>query len=102
MVAGLALMAAIWTLMALLGLDGIFRLFPWIYMAAKTGGALYLLYIAWNTWQGARQKISASPQPTNQAFRNGFLINLLNPKSVLFATAVLVVIFPPDLTMAQR
>ena len=53
---GLAVMAATWTLMALLGLDGLFRLFPWAYTAFKIAGALYLLYVAWTTWRGARDQ----------------------------------------------
>ena len=99
---GLGFMAAIWTLMALLGLNGVFQLFPWAYTAAKTGGALYLLYIAWTTWRGARDPIVDSSHPSAHALRDGVLINLLNPKSVLFAAAVLVVIFPPDMTILQK
>ncbi|MBZ0216121.1 MAG: LysE family translocator [Fimbriimonadaceae bacterium] len=30
------------------------------------------------------------------------LINLANPKSVIFAAAVLIVIFPPDLTLLEK
>ena len=30
------------------------------------------------------------------------LVNLANPKSVLFSAAVLVVIFPPEITAAQK
>ena len=35
--------------------------------------------------------------PAQGAFRQGFLINLLNPKSVLFAAAVFVAVFPAGL-----
>lgn len=91
---GLGLMAAAWTLMALLGLDAIFRLVPWAYLGAKIAGALYLLYIAWGMWRGARDRIEARVKPARHAFRQGILINILNPKSVLFAAAVLIVIFP--------
>ena len=98
---GLGLMAAIWTLMALLGLEGIFRLFPWAYATAKVAGALYLIYVAWRTWRGARTPVGAEVRPARHAFRDGFLINLLNPKSVLFAAAVLVVVFPAGMTAAE-
>lgn len=94
---GLGLMAAMWTLMALLGLEVVFRLFPWAYTAVKLAGALYLLHIAWSMWRGARSAIQAQARPAKRAFRQGFLINLLNPKSMLFAAAVLIVIFPADL-----
>ena len=99
---GLGIMAASWTLMALLGLEGVFRLFPWAYTAAKTAGALYLLYIAWMTWRGAKKQLSGSPRPRVHAFRDGILINFLNPKSVLFAAAVLIVIFPPGMTVTEK
>ncbi|MEM8665719.1 MAG: LysE family translocator [Pseudomonadota bacterium] len=99
---GLAVMASTWTLMALLGLDAIFRLFPVVYTGAKIAGALYLLYIAYRTWRGARDPIDASATPARHAFRDGVLINLLNPKSVLFSAAVLVVIFPAAMPLADK
>ncbi len=95
---GLGLMAAIWTLMALLGLETVFRLFPWAYAAAKFAGAAYLLYVAYKMWTGARDGIGVESRPNNHAFRQGFLINLLNPKSVLFAAAVLIVVFPAGMS----
>ena len=99
---GLGLMAALWTLMALIGLDGLFTLFPWAYTTFKIAGALYLLYVAWSTWRGASDPVEASDRPHARAFLGGLLVNLANPKSVLFAAAVLVVIFPPELTVAQK
>ena len=40
--------------------------------------------------------------PAGHAFRSGILVNLSNPKSVLFAAAVLVAIFPPDMDIAHK
>ena len=94
---GLAITAAMWTLMALLGLEVVFTIFPWAYAAMKTLGAIYLIYIAWNMWQGARDEVQTSVKPTRNSFKQGLLINVLNPKSVLFAAAVLVVIFPASM-----
>ena len=99
---GLAVMAAMWTLMALIGLDGLFRLFPWAYLAFKVIGAFYLIFVAWRTWRSAYDRVSASARPRARAFVGGLLVNLANPKSVLFAAAVLVVIFPPGLDAAQK
>lgn len=95
---GLGTMAAGWTLLALLGLEGIFRLVPWAYALAKFAGALYLFYIAWRIWRGARDAPAARMRPARRAFRDGFLINLFNPKSVLFAAAVLLVVFPAGMS----
>lgn len=96
---GLALVAAMWTAAALLGLDALFLLFPWTYTVVKTAGALYLLYVAYAMWKGARDAVETDMKPAARAFRQGVTINLLNPKSVLFAAAVLVVIFPSDMSM---
>jgi len=101
--AGLGCMAALWTLAALLGLDGLFTLFPWAYGAIKTLGALYLIWIAITTWRAARAPVGASPTLSGRrAFWSGMMVNLGNPKSVIFAAAVIVVIFPPDLSGAEK
>ncbi|MEM8797975.1 MAG: LysE family transporter [Pseudomonadota bacterium] len=99
---GLGLMAAIWTMLALLGLEAVFQLFPWAYATAKIVGALYILYIAWGMWHGARNKIESRTLPARHSLRQGFLINVLNPKSVLFAAAVLVVIFPANMSLFEN
>ncbi|UYV39097.1 LysE family transporter [Rhodobacteraceae bacterium D3-12] len=100
---GLALMAALWSLAALFGLQTLFALFPWAFVAMKTAGALYLLWIAVQTWRHAAEPLGAAPPVSNgHFFFSGLLINLANPKAVLFAGAVLVVIFPPALTTAEK
>ncbi|MEL7374111.1 MAG: LysE family translocator [Pseudomonadota bacterium] len=100
---GLALMASIWTLLALLGLDAVFALVPWAYGVVKIAGAIFLLWIAYSTWRGARKPLQErQPVPAARAFRTGFFINLLNPKSVLFSAAVLVVIFPQGLSLMEN
>ena len=99
---GLGLMASLWTLAALLGLQSLFVLMPWAYTAIKLAGAAYLLWIAYQTWIGASAPLSVTTQPATRDFLDGVLLNFSNPKSVLFAAAVLIVIFPPDLTLAEK
>lgn len=98
---GLGVMASLWTLAALLGMDAVFALFPWAFAILKIGGAIYLIYIAVMTWRGAEKPLTSSAKPQGRAFVDGFLVNLGNPKSVLFAAAVLVVVFPPNLTAGE-
>ena len=103
---GLALVAAGWTLSAFLGLQAVFVLVPWAYGALKLAGAAYLIWLAWQIWRDAGAPLAEAPdRPTGRvawrAFGMGMLINLANPKSVLFAAAVLVVIFPAGLPPAQ-
>ena len=99
--AGLGTAAALWTLAALLGLESLFTLFPWTYTTLKVAGALYLIWIAIQTWRQARNPIGESPTPKGRAFISGLLVNAGNPKSMLFAAAVIVVVFPQGLTAPQ-
>lgn len=99
---GLSLMAAAWMAAALLGLEAVFALFPWAYVAVKTIGALYLIWISIGLWRTASQSLAASPQPGAQAFLGGILVNAANPKSMIFAASVLVVIFPAGLSLAEK
>ncbi|MFA3915681.1 LysE family translocator [Ruegeria hyattellae] len=101
-VLGLGLMASCWTVTALLGLDAVFRLFPWGYVLFKTAGALYLIHLAWKTWRTARVPLGEAPVAPGRAFVGGVLVNLANPKSALFAAALLVVIFPQGLNLLDK
>jgi threonine/homoserine/homoserine lactone efflux protein len=94
---GLGLAAALWTLAALLGLEALFTLFPWAYLLLKAGGAAYLLWIALQTWRQARAPLAEAPAPRGRAILSGFALNLGNPKSMLFAAAVILVVFPQGL-----
>ena len=102
--AGLGLMAAIWTMMALAGSGVVFELFPFLYVGAKAAGAAYLLYVAYRMWRSGGVPAKALIKPGGREFRQGFLVNLFNPKSVLFAAAVLVTVFPagPGLASPQK
>lgn len=100
--AGLALMASIWTGAALMGLAALFAVIPWLYGALKIGGALYLIYLAIGMWRGADEPLNTDgPKSSHRAFRAGVLVNLANPKSVLFSGAVLAVIFPAGLGITE-
>ena len=101
-VLGIGTMAAIWTALALLGLVAVFELFPWVYVIVKTIGALYLIWIAFQMWRNAGAPLGEAPRPASRAILGGFLVNLANPKSMLFAAAVLVVVFPVEMTVAQK
>jgi threonine/homoserine/homoserine lactone efflux protein len=98
---GLGLVAGLWTAAALMGLAALFEWAPWLYGAMKMAGALYLLYLAIGMWRGAHAPLSAQTKANGTAaFRSGLIVNLANPKSVLFASAVIVVIFPAGLGWA--
>ena len=99
---GLAVAAACWTTAALMGLDVIFTLFPWAYLTLKLIGAGYLIYLAITIWREARQPLDQAQASRRRPFVSGLLVNLSNPKSMLFASAVLIVVFPRDLPLAEK
>ena len=57
---------------------------------AQLAGAAYLLYSAYRMWRSAGVPAKALIKPAGRAFRQGFLVNLFNPKSVLFAAAAVI------------
>ena len=99
--AGLAVAAACWTLAAFLGLESVFAFFPWAYTALKTLGALYLIWIAVQTWRFAKSSVKQTTTKPGRSFVAGMLVNFGNPKSMLFAAAVILLAFPKDLSAAQ-
>ncbi|MEM9278261.1 MAG: LysE family transporter [Pseudomonadota bacterium] len=99
---GLGFVASMWVLAALLGLHVVFEWFPWAYIAVKVLGAAYLFYIAWNSWKNATKPLNVTAKAKSRPLLDGIILNLSNPKSVLFAAAVLVVIFPPDLMIVEK
>ena len=98
---GLGFAACCWTLAAFAGLESVFALFPWAYVMLKGAGALYLIWIAVQTWRHAHDRLSDAPASHHRSFLAGMLVNFGNPKSMLFAAAVILVVFPQSLTAPQ-
>ncbi|QJF50935.1 LysE family translocator [Roseobacter ponti] len=99
--AGLGLAASLWTLAALVGLESVFFIFPWAYTGLKTAGALYLIWIAVQTWRHATSPLTETIRPRGRAFLSGLMVNAGNPKSMLFAAAVIVLVFPQGLAPGE-
>ncbi|MCP5086056.1 MAG: LysE family transporter [Rhodobacteraceae bacterium] len=102
---GLATIAVFWCALALFGLTAIFVYVPWLYTVLKLAGGCYLLYLAIHLWRGAREDLPVThvaPQRGYRAFFSACIINLTNPKAVLFAGSVLLAIFPADITILHK
>ncbi len=98
---GLALVAASWTLCGFFGLEIVFAIFPKAYWVVKTLGALYLIWLAWGMWCNAGQPITQLEKANQNAFLLGVGVNILNPKSVLFAASVIAVVFPTPVSTLE-
>jgi amino acid exporter len=96
---GTTLSCIVWCAAALLGLAAILKAAPGLYLFLRVGGGLYLIWFAWGLWRSAPVSPDATPEPeraTRDAFWLGFMINMTNPKSVLFFAAIFSAYVGPD------
>ena len=92
-VAGLMAGVLVHTLAVALGLAALFAASATAFTVLKLLGAAYLLYLAWGAWRApATLGEGAAPpasQPWPRLMARGVLMNLSNPKVVLFFLALL-------------
>ena len=83
---------------AALGFAEVFAATPWVRVALRWAGTAYLLFLAWEAWQGATaKKAKGVEKPSDiRHFRRGFLLNILNAKAALFYLAVLPTFIAPE------
>jgi threonine/homoserine/homoserine lactone efflux protein len=77
---------------ASLGLAVVFAVSARAFTVVKLAGAAYLLFLGIRELRRAsvpRDTRAAAPMPRRRAFRDGFLVALLNPKTALFFAAFL-------------
>lgn len=95
---GFGLGAVLWAVAALAGLALLFEWLPGLFTAMKIVGALFLLWVAWQTWRHAPAPLPAPgavPTRTRKAaFRLGFMTFATNPKPAIFFGAVFVGLVP--------
>ena len=82
---GIALGGMVHVTLAGLGLGALVAAHPALFDVIRWGGVAYLLWLAWRTLTGPSH-LSAAP-PARHAFREGLMVNLTNPKVILFVLA---------------
>ena len=97
---GVALGFVFYMLCAALGITAIVMAVPYAYDALRFGGALYLLYLAWQAVKpGGRSLFQVKDLPKDsprKLFMMGFLTNLLNPKIAVMYLSLLPQFISPD------
>jgi hypothetical protein len=87
-------------LCAALGITALLMTVPFAYDALRIGGALYLLYLAWQALRpGGRSPFAVRDLPQDsprKLFTMGFLTNLLNPKVAVMYLSLLPQFLHPD------
>lgn len=90
---GVALGFVFYMLCAALGITTLVMAVPYAYDALRIGGALYLLYLAWQAVKpGGRSPFDVRelpPDSPRKLFAMGFLTNLLNPKIAVMYLSLL-------------
>lgn len=86
--AGVALGGMVHVTLAGLGLGALIAALPWAFDVIRWIGVAYLLYLAVQVLRSADTRGKAGPgMGVMRAFRTGFVVNLTNPKVILFVLA---------------
>jgi len=98
-VLGMSLATLVWFTAAALGLGALVLAFPAAFRLIAVGGALYVAWLGGKAlWGAVRGAVPGKPESAEgrpsltlgrSAFFDGFMVQLANPKAVLFFTAVL-------------
>ena len=75
------------------GVGVLFATTPWAFLVVKWFGVSYLLYLAYLQWKAPTQSIEIQQEQPDKSIAklvlHGFLINMSNPKAIVFLLAVL-------------
>lgn len=99
-VIGMNAATLVWFGAAALGLGALVTAFPQVFRLISIGGAVYVAWLGINAWRGAFRNPAEARAPTlkmgRSALLDGFMVQIANPKAVLFFTAVLPPFMDPD------
>lgn len=70
-----------------LGLGAAIAALPGLFAVIRWAGIAYLLFLAWRTLRAPLVVADAPQVRVSRAFRDGFLVNVTNPKVILFILA---------------
>ncbi len=99
MVLGILVGDLVYLVFALFGLAAIATWFGPVFEVVKWGGALYLLYVAWQFWNArpGSEQIGARRDGSGwKTFLSGFALTMGNPKTIIFYLALLPTVIPLD------
>jgi threonine/homoserine/homoserine lactone efflux protein len=101
-VAGIALGTAIWGAAGCFGVQALFVAAPWMYLALKLFGAVWLIFIGiqliWRSRQGGPGDLDGSDPTTasDSAFWLGLVTTLANPRSAISVASIFATTMPAE------
>jgi len=102
-----ALGIGIWATATVTGLAVLFQRHPSLERIFSLAGALFLLWMAWKSWQAGKQPLAPANADSqfnvlHGAARDGFLVAFLNPKVALFFLALFSQFLQADMAQVAR
>lgn len=94
--AGISAGSIVQVTLAGLGLGALVAAFPAAFDAIRVAGVVYLVWLAWRTLRNPIGGTDAAPVRASRAFRDGALVNMTNPKVILFILAFVPQFVDPD------
>ncbi len=97
---GTGLGAAVFALLAALGVTTLLEQSPKVYFVFRLAGGLYLLWLAYRIWRGAKQPlgaISGTQSGQSELFGSavkGFVVQVSNPKTVFIIASIFSAVMP--------
>ncbi len=88
--------------LAVLGVATLLNRFPRLADLLSALGAGYLLWVAWGMWNATVQTSATETLTSADFFLRGILLNLSNPKVILFFIAFIPKFIPSHVTRASR
>ncbi|WP_438857727.1 LysE family translocator [Achromobacter spanius] len=98
---GIACAVVVWATLAILGFGLLIRELFWLYEAIRLAGAAYLIYLGARMLMAAFKAKSGEPRVHGvarvgapQAWRQGFMVGITNPKTATFFATLFVTVLP--------
>ena len=97
---GTGLGVAFFAVLASFGVTTLLEKVPSAYLVFKIAGGLYLLYLAWRIWSGAKQPLLVSSEQSAKdgglfnAFLTGLITQTSNPKTALVIAGIFAAFVP--------
>ena len=97
---GLGAGTVLWSTAALLGLNVLFHALPPLFLGMKIFGALFLLWIAYKIYKHANVPLDlAGGAVSGSPFAKGFMVQIGNPKVVVFFGSIFVAMLPAQVPL---
>ncbi|WP_342754315.1 LysE family transporter [Pantoea sp. MBD-2R] len=100
---GMGVGSIVISLVALMGLHTLLAAVPWLWLILKTGGGIYLLWMAFKMFRHAREPLQVeSDASAGKSFRRAFLTafgtQISNPKTAVVFAGIFAALLPSHIT----